>query len=375
MHDSADSRWPRRCPGFERNAAFVSPLILGIILFILFSILPSKLSFHDALNLPPQKAALDRRAVIKDTFRWAWDGYYTIAFPHDELKPATNVPGYSRNDWGATAVDALGTAILMEDADVVEIVLEHISKLDYSRTESSISVFETTIRYMGGMLSAYDLLAGPFSHLVRNQTAMDELLVQSGRLGEILSRAFIPGHVLPHPALTPNAETVEDVTNSVAGAGTLVLEWTRLSDLSRNQKFANLSQRAEMFLLDPKPKISEPLPGLVGTKLNVTTGEFLDTKGGWGGSGDSFYEYLLKMYIYDKNSFTLYRDRWVLAADSTMAHLASGSLDHPEITWLGKFDGNLKIPESGHMECFAGGNFLLAGMVLEDQKYTDFGLV
>lgn len=154
-----------------------------------------------------------------------------------------------------------------------------------------------------------------------------------------------------------------------------VLEWSRLSDLVQKPQFEDLSRAAEAYLLDPKPKEAEPLPGLVGTTIDVATGLFKDRSGGWGGSGDSFYEYLIKMYLYDPDTYGHYKDRWVLAANSTMAHLASSPEGLSDIVWLGKFDGERYLPESGHMECFAGGNFLLAGQILQEQKYTDFGLV
>ena len=154
-----------------------------------------------------------------------------------------------------------------------------------------------------------------------------------------------------------------------------VLEWSRLSDLRGNKTFEDLSRSAEKHLLSPMPKEFEPFPGLVGTKLDVVTGWFKDTSGGWGGSGDSFYEYLIKMFLYDPKTFEHYKDRWVQAAESTMKHLASSPQGLPQITFLGKFADIRPIPESGHMECFAGGNFLLAGQLLGEQKYTDFGLV
>lgn len=76
-----------------------------------------------------------------------------------------------RNGWGATAVDAMSTAIIMELPEIVDQILEHISGIDYSKTDSMCSLFETTIRYLGGMLSAYDLLSGAQSRLVSNVIA------------------------------------------------------------------------------------------------------------------------------------------------------------------------------------------------------------
>lgn len=240
----------RRLCTLTCTLVIIGPLVLCIILFFLLGLFTSGLASQHAIDLPSPKPSpgsdadpssppaepvltiLDKQNAIVDTFRFAWDGYYKIAFPHDELKPTSNEPGYSRNDWGATAVDALGTAILMEQADVVDIVMDHIQEIDFSRTDGSISVFETTIRYMGGMLSAYDLLTGPFAHLVTNLTKVQGLLEQSDRLGGILSKAFIDGEALPHSKLKPNAEGVEDDTNSVAGAGTLVRSAQNLAKLS-----------------------------------------------------------------------------------------------------------------------------------------------
>lgn len=224
MLDSNQRRQQRRC-SMVCILAIVATLVLAITFFFLFGLFTSSLKGFPHIDRPKHdesSVSAKRKAVIEDTFRFAWDGYFKIAFPHDELKPASDEPGFSRNDWGATAIDALGTAILLEQADVVNAVMEHVQWIDFSRTEWSISVFETTIRYLGGMLSAYDLLTGPFSYLVTNQTMVQGLLDQSELLGDILARAFVDGHVLPHPRLMPNAEGVEDDRNSLAGAGTLV---------------------------------------------------------------------------------------------------------------------------------------------------------
>jgi len=44
----------------------------------------------------PYEGASGRAEAVKDAFRTAWDGYYTYAFPNDELKPETNSFGNSR---------------------------------------------------------------------------------------------------------------------------------------------------------------------------------------------------------------------------------------------------------------------------------------
>ena len=98
-------------------------------------------------------------------------------------------------------------------------------------------------------------------------------------------------------------------TNGLATVGSLVLEWTRLSDLTGNDTYAQLTAKAESYLLNPRPATSEPFPGLMGTNVDVSSGEFTDAVGGWTGGDDSFYEYLIKMYVYDPTRFGAYRDR------------------------------------------------------------------
>lgn len=71
-----------------------------------------------------------------------------------------------RNGWGASAADALSTAAIMELPDVVDQILEHLANVDFTKTTTSVSLFETTIRYLGGMISGYDLLKDEaLSHL------------------------------------------------------------------------------------------------------------------------------------------------------------------------------------------------------------------
>jgi hypothetical protein len=59
-----------------------------------------------------------------------------------------------RNGWGASAVDAFSTAIVMQIPEIVDTIVEFIPTIDFDVTDSQVSLFETTIRYIGGMLSS-----------------------------------------------------------------------------------------------------------------------------------------------------------------------------------------------------------------------------
>jgi hypothetical protein len=57
------------------------------------------------------------------------------------------------NGWGATAIDAFDTAIIMELIDVVDTILNFIPTIDFSYSATQVSVFETNVRCIGGILS------------------------------------------------------------------------------------------------------------------------------------------------------------------------------------------------------------------------------
>jgi mannosyl-oligosaccharide alpha-1,2-mannosidase len=128
------------------------------------------------------------------------------------------------------------------------------------------------------------------------KTKVDALLQQAVNLANNLSYAFdTPSGVPSNNLLFSNRSNDGSQTNGLATVGTLVLEWTHLSDLTGDDTYGSLTQKAESYLLSPLPASSEPWPGLVGTNININTGRFVDAEGGWNGGDDSFYEYLIKV--------------------------------------------------------------------------------
>ncbi|OLN85112.1 putative mannosyl-oligosaccharide alpha-1,2-mannosidase 1B [Colletotrichum chlorophyti] len=332
----------------------------------------------------------ERANAVKEAFQRSWNGYRKFAFPNDTLKPVSDSSENDRNGWGASAVDALSTAIIMENKDVVGQILDFVPTINFNVTKTEVSVFETTIRYLGGLVSGeagfrrcgrHDLLKGPLKDVAANQTAVDALLTQARRLADNLKVAFdtptgVPDNILVYD---PKPRKNGSETNGIATIGTLVLEWTRLSDKIGDKQYGDLSQKGENFLLKPNDEV---FPGLLGTDVFISNGTFADRRGGWNGGTDSFYEYLIKMWVYDQSRFALYKDRWIAAADSSIKFLASHPTSRPELTFLAAYnDVQLRFISSHHqplnyalVACFDGGNFVLGGLVLKEQKYVDFGI-
>jgi mannosyl-oligosaccharide alpha-1,2-mannosidase len=55
-----------------------------------------------------------------------------------------------------TAIDSLSTAIIMREKDTVNKILDFVPTVDFTTTQKvneTVSVFESNIRYLGGLLS------------------------------------------------------------------------------------------------------------------------------------------------------------------------------------------------------------------------------
>ncbi|KAK0266344.1 hypothetical protein LTS09_000296 [Friedmanniomyces endolithicus] len=318
-----------------------------------------------------------RRREVEAAFQHALDGYANHGMGHDTYRPVTRTMDDDSGGWGVTAIDALSTAIMFENEDAVRQILDFLVNLDYNRIEggTSIQLYAVTTKHFAGMLSAYDLLNGPFAHMVPQQDLRDGLYRQMVELGNVLSCGFSTPSGIPRNWVDTALCTTDDaLSNTIAGAGSLILEFARLSDITGHRVYAEHARQAEQHLLKPRPEKFVPWPGLMGSNVRVTTGDLIDRKGSWGSSSDSFYEYLLKAYIYDSKAYAPYLQRWKLAADSTIRYIASHPYGHPEWTLLPRWNGRDKINEMDAPSWFAGGNFILGGMVTGNQTLVDFGV-
>ncbi|KAG9656425.1 alpha-1,2-mannosidase, partial [Aureobasidium melanogenum] len=330
---------------------------------------------RESNRLSPTQSA--RINAVADAFQHAWGGYSKHCFGHDTLHPVTNTCEDDFGGYGATAIDSLPTAIIFENRNVTVQILELIATLDFKVVKggSRIQVFEVTIRHFAAMISAWDLLNGPFSHMVDSPDLMQALYAQTITLGDALSCAFDSPSGVPREWVDPAlCQSDKGTQNTIAGAGTMILEFARLSDITGNPKYASLAQKAEDYLLKPQPASGEPYPGLLGSFISVENGEIIGSQGSWGALADSFYEYLLKAFLYNSDLYGLCLERWLIAADSTIRFIGSHPYGHPEWTLLPFWNGPILQNQMESLSWFAGGNFILGGMVTNNQTLVDYGL-
>jgi mannosyl-oligosaccharide alpha-1,2-mannosidase len=133
---------------------------------------------------------VERQKEVKEMFLHAWKGYKEHAWMHDEVLPVSG--GYTDPfvGWAATLVDGLDTLYIMGLQEEFEGALEALKSIDFSKPNTErIPVFETTIRYLGGMLGAYDISGG--KHPI--------LLEKADQLGDLLFQAFNTPNGIPVP--------------------------------------------------------------------------------------------------------------------------------------------------------------------------------
>eukprot|EP00004_Rigifila_ramosa_P021518 TRINITY_DN5748_c0_g1_i1.p1 TRINITY_DN5748_c0_g1~~TRINITY_DN5748_c0_g1_i1.p1 ORF type:complete len:796 (-),score=157.68 TRINITY_DN5748_c0_g1_i1:14-2224(-) len=249
------------------------------------------------------------------------------AFPLDELKPLSCRGRHRENrgslddhigDYALTLVDSLSMLALLGNRT------EFASRVDWVAAnvrfdkDINVSVFELTIRMLGGLLSAHILAADP--RLQLHPRYQGGLLTLATELGIRLSEAFntptgIPLHRIH---LRRGVQRHETRTTCTACAGTLLLEFATLSRLTKRPKFEAAARHAMMQL---STRLS-PL-GLAGGLINVDTGVWENPSASIGAGSDSFYEYAAKAAI-------MLGDPEMDAAadfmiDSVISHLATPS--------------------------------------------------
>lgn len=73
-----------------------------------------------------------RADAVKDLYRRSWDQYAQYCFGSDQILTLTNTCADDIFGWGATIVDGIDTAILMNLTDIVEQQLAHIASIDFT---------------------------------------------------------------------------------------------------------------------------------------------------------------------------------------------------------------------------------------------------
>jgi mannosidase alpha-like ER degradation enhancer 2 len=272
-----------------------------------------------ATALRSSAPALDRAALaerVREEFMHAWEGYKAYAWGTDELLPVSR----AGRDWHdatllMTPVDALDTMILMGLDQEAERTREYlVAHLSFDQ-DITVKNFEITIRILGGLLSAHQMTGDP------------RLLELAEDLGERLLPAFDSPTGMPYMYVNLATGETRDAASNPAEIGTLILEFGTLARLTGREVFYERAKRALVALYERRSAAT----GLVGSEIDVETGEWLDASSHVGGGIDSYYEYLLKceQLFGDEECGAMYRES-IAAVNRYLADEAATGLWYGE---------------------------------------------
>lgn len=207
-------------------------------------------SVHDLAksNLEPEWIA--RQESVKKAFIHAWSGYKNFAMGSDELMPLSKRGVDGLGGLGATVVDALDTALIMRLNDVAfeagSWIEEHLPERIYKKGQ--VNLFETTIRVVGGLLSAYHLSAVQQEVNPTYKGPKPSVYLENAKnLADILLTAFTSSPTaIPFSDVVLNdrsAHAAPDGLSSTSEASTLQLEFNYLSFLTGDPKYSSESMK------------------------------------------------------------------------------------------------------------------------------------
>ncbi|CAI5723412.1 unnamed protein product [Peronospora destructor] len=257
----------------------------------------------------------------RDMFYHGYHNYMEHAYPWDELKPLSCTGRrWNRRERGGlddvlggfslTLVDSLDMLAVLGDRDEFARAVKLISSNVTFDRDVTVSVFESTIRVIGGLVSAHMLASPDYFGMMDEDEYHDELLGLAADLGRRLLPAFNTQTGMPvHRVNLKRGVLSKDRAAKVtcpAAAGSLLVEMAYLSRLTGDERFEARAKEAVVAIWKRRSRLD-----LLGSTIDVSSGKWVHSHGGVGAGLDSFYEYLLKYYLISGDS------KWMTMFDAS----------------------------------------------------------
>ncbi|KAF8185316.1 glycoside hydrolase family 47 protein [Mycena galopus ATCC 62051] len=308
---------------------------------------------------PQQGLAADphRRDAVVAAFQYAWSAYERDAMGADEYHPLTH-RGTNLSlsgGIGYTVVDAIDTMLLMGLHQEYSRASNWVrNSLSFARDgrDRCFNTFETTIRVLGGLLSAFHL------------TSEDMYLRHAIDLADRILPVFDTPSGLPMTSI--NLETsvaIPDSGNriSTAEATTLQLEFRDLAQLTKNSDYWYKVEKVMSVVNEAK------LPNnLAPIAMDANGGTFMHSEIRLGSRGDSYYEYLLKQYLQTGQTESVYKKMYEGAMQGIHDNLVQKTPKR-KLTYIaellprgGDWKTNWSLQhKQDHLVCFLAGSLML----------------
>ncbi|CAJ2501058.1 Uu.00g039110.m01.CDS01 [Anthostomella pinea] len=315
---------------------------------------------------------LERQQTVKNAFSRCWSSYKNKAFMRDELAPLSGKARDTSAGWGATLVDSLDTLHIMGMHDEFEEAVAAAAKIDFEKSSlKTVNTFETTVRYLGGFLSAYDL------------SGDQRLLRKAREAGDMIYAAFDTPNRMPITrwdfGAAQRGEKQEASDNAlIAEVGSYCMEFTRLSLVTGDPRWYDAAERIREVLQEQQN--TTLLPGMWPITVSPGNKEFnRDNTFTLGAMSDSTYEYLPKMHALVGGLIPEYQSMYETAMETALSVnffrpllpyspdiLISGSV-HANDAW-GQTSYELEA-HGQHLVCFVGGMLAVGGRLFDKPEH------
>ena len=285
---------------------------------------------------------------------------------HDEYHPVSKTGRMmAPKGLGWIIVDSLDTMMLMNLTSRLSHAREWISTSLTWEQDQDVNTFETTIRMLGGLLSAHYLSTTypDMAPLVEDDPGQpgDDLYIEKAKdLADRLISAFDTESGVPFASVNLGKMVgipshADGGASSTAEATTLQLEFKYLAKLTGEKMYWDRVEKVMQVVDDNAAR-----DGLVPIYIQPRTGKFSGNNVRLGSRGDSYYEYLIKQYL--QTGEAIYRDMWDDALGGVRKHLVTYT-EPSRFTIIGErpagLDGALS-PKMDHLVCFMPGTIALA---------------
>ena len=317
-------------------------------------------------NTPNSKGSIweERKQEVKDAFLLSWNAYEEHGWGYDEYHPVSKSGRYMAkpNGLGWIIVDALDTMMIMNLTKELKHAREWVSTtLDYDK-DQDVNTFETTIRMLGGLLSAHYLQETLPGLKPENSNEEDLFLEKATDLADRLMGAYESPSGIPWASVRlrdskGEASHADGGASSTAEATTLQLEMKYLAYLTGESHYWEKAEKVMQVVDDNGSK-----DGLVPIFIYADRGTFRGNEIRLGSRGDSYYEYLIKQYLQTQKQEPVYLDMWDETLQGVKKHLLTYTKGS-HLTVLAErpsgLDGHLH-PKMDHLVCFMPGTIALA---------------
>src|SRR6476661_2282785 len=233
---------------------------------------------------------------VRSEMRWAWRNYRERAWGKDQIKPISG--GFEsfplkNHHLGLSLIEALDSLWIMALDDEFRDGVDWVkANLDFD-VDGEVSVFETNIRLVGGLLSAWHCSGDP-ALLAKARDCADRLLpsFNASPLG------------IPHRFINLRTGALRGQETNPAETGTFIPEFGFLSRATGDDRYRAAAKKALVSMFERRSKI-----GLLADSIDCMTGEWKSRRATIGPPSDSYYEYLWDGWdlLKDRDCLRMYR--------------------------------------------------------------------